>query len=146
MKRLAIMLLMLTLLLPVAVTTSFAQGTEQEIQQLKQMIEQNSKQNDELMKRIEQLESEKATNQVKMDKFMIDQENKDMKYDGIMTFFDAIDLGFYVDTTYQYVFNRGVTNSLQLRSLYPDNQQFAINAFTISVAKTPTMEGGHTLG
>lgn len=135
-------LMMLTLLLPVAATSSFAQSTEQEIQQLKQMIEQNSKQNDELMRRIEQLESEKAATQTKMDKFITEQEDKNLKTDGLMTFFDAIDLGFYVDTTYQYVFNRGVTNSLQLRALYPDNQQFAINAFTISVSKTPTMEGG----
>jgi cell division protein FtsL len=144
MKRLTIMLLMLTLLLPVASTSSFAQSTDtqQEIQQLKQMIEQNSKQNEELMRRIQQLESEKAANQVKMDKFISEQENKNTKYDGVMSIFDAIDLGFYVDTTYQYVFNRGATNSLQLRSLYPDNQQFAINAFTVSISKTPTMEGG----
>ena len=35
-----------------------------------------------------------------------------------------------------------LTDSLQLRALYPDNQQFALNAFTISVSKTPSMEGG----
>ena len=142
MKKLTLMILMLTLLLPVGSIPSFAQSTEQEIQELKQMIEQNSKQNDELMRRIEQLESEKAATQVKMDKFITDQEDKDLKYDGLMTFFDSIDLGFYVDTTYQYVFNRGLPDSLQLRALYPDNQQFALNAFTISVSKTPSMEGG----
>src|SRR3990167_4393074 len=113
MKKLTLMILMLTLLLPVGSIPSFAQSTEQEIQELKKMV-----------------------------KFITDQEDKDLKYDGLMTFFDAIDLGFYVDTTYQYVFNRGLTDSLQLRALYPDNQQFALNAFTISVSKTPSMEGG----
>jgi len=142
MKKLTVMILMLTLLLPVGSLPSYAQSTEQEIQELKQMIQQNSKQNEELMRRIEQLESEKAATQVKMEKFMMEQEDKDLKYDGLMTFFDSIDLGFYVDTTYQYVFNRGLTDSLQLRALYPDNQQFALNAFTISVSKTPSMEGG----
>ncbi|HVY55740.1 MAG TPA: outer membrane beta-barrel protein [Thermodesulfobacteriota bacterium] len=106
------------------------------------MIEQNRKQNEELMKRIEQLESEKAASEVKMEKFMTRQEEKNQKTDDLLSFFDSIDLGFYVDTTYQYVFNRGVTNSLQLRALYPDNQQFALNAFTISVSKVPSLEGG----
>ena len=142
MKKLTLMILMLTLLLPFGSLPSYAQSTEQEIQELKQMIQQNSKQNEELMRRIEQLESEKAATQVKMEKFMMEQEDKDLKYDGLMTFFDSIDLGFYVDTTYQYVFNRGLTDSLQLRALYPDNQQFALNAFTISVSKTPSTEGG----
>ena len=139
MKR---MILMLALLLPVGSIHSFAQGTEQEIQELKKMIQENSKQNEELMRRIEQLESEKAATQTKMDKFITEQEDKNLKTDGLMTFFDAIDLGFFVDTTYQYVFNRGVTDNLQLRALYPDNQQFAFNAFTVSVSKTPSMEGG----
>lgn len=142
MKRLTIMLLMLTLMLPVAVISSFAQSTEQEIQQLKQMVEQNRKQNEELMKRIEQLESEKATTQVQVDKFITEQEKKNTSYDDLLSMINSINVGFSVDTTYQYVFNRGATDSLQLRSLYPENQQFAINAFTISISKTPTLEGG----
>ena len=143
MRKLTLALLMLTLLLPVGSIPSFAQSsTQQEIEQLKQMVEQNQKQNEELMKRIEQLETEKAQSEVKIEKFMTEQQDKDLKYDGLMTFLDSIDLGFSVDTTYQYVFNRGVTNSLQLRSLYPDNQQFAINAATLSISKTPSLEGG----
>lgn len=121
--------------------TSYA-ASDQEVQELKEMIEQNRRQNELLMQKLEQMEAEKAASQVEVQKFMAEQEEKDVKYDGILTFFDAIDLGFYVDTTYQYVFNRGSTNDLQLRPFYADNQQFAINAFTISVSKTPTMEGG----
>lgn len=121
--------------------TSYA-ASDQEVQQLKEMIEENRRQNELLMQKLEQMEAEKAASQVEVEKFMAEQEEKDVKYDGILTFFDAIDLGFYVDTTYQYVFNKGTTDDLQLRSLYPDNKEFSINAFTISVSKTPTMEGG----
>ncbi len=45
MKKLTLAILMLTLLLPVGSIPSFAQSTEQEIQELKRMVEQNSKQN-----------------------------------------------------------------------------------------------------
>jgi hypothetical protein len=142
MKRFTIMFLILTAISYLCLDKSYAQSSEMEIQQLKQMIQQNSKQNEELMRRIQQLESDNAAKDAEFEKFISAQEAKDLKYDGIMTFFDSINLGFSVDTTYQYVFNRGVTDSLQLRALYPDNQQFALNAFTISVSKTPTMEGG----
>jgi hypothetical protein len=142
MKRLTILFLVLTLISPLVSVSSHAQSRDQEIQELKRMIEQNSQRNEALMNKIEQMESEKAVNQLKVEEFMVKQEGKDQKIDGFLSFFDTIDLGFYVDTTYQYVFDRGATSDLQLRSLYPDNQQFAINAFTISVSKTPTLEGG----
>ena len=54
---------------------------------------------------------------------------------------DAIDLGFYVDTTYQYS-SADTDDELGFRTLYPDNKEFNINAFTLSLSKTPTMEGG----
>jgi hypothetical protein len=142
MKRLTILFLVLTLISPLVSVSSHAQSRDQEIQELKRMIEQNRQQNEALMNKIEQMESEKAVNQLKVEEFMVKQEEKDQKIDGFLSFFDTIDLGFYVDTTYQYVFDRGSTNELQLRTLYPDNEQFAINAFTISVSKTPTLEGG----
>lgn len=140
MSRLTLFLVAFLTVAPLGFTSYAA--SDQEVQQLKQMIEENRRQNEMLMQKLEQMEAEKAASQVEVQKFMAEQEEKDLKYDGILTFFDAIDLGFYVDTTYQYVFDRGATNDLQLRSLYPDNQEFSINAFTISVSKTPTMEGG----
>ena len=97
------------------------------------MVEQNRQQNEELMNKIQQMEADKAATQVQVEELSTKQEDTDLKIDGFMSFFDAIDIGFYVDTTYQYVFDRGSRNDLQLRSLYPDNEQFAINAFTISV-------------
>lgn len=138
MKRLTILFLALTLLVPLGSLSANAQTT----QELKQMIEENRKQNEMLMQKIEQMEAEKAATQVQVEEIAIKQEDTDLKVNGFLSFFDAIDIGFYVDTTYQYVFDRGSTDELQLRSLYPDNEQFSINAFTISVAKTPTLEGG----
>ena len=140
MRRLILMLVAFLTVVPLSLTSYAA--SDQEVQELKRMIEENRRQNEMLMQKLEQMEAEKAASQVQVEKFMAEQEEKDVKYDGILTFFDAIDLGFYVDTTYQYVFDRGTTSDLQLRSLYPDNQEFSINAFTISVSKTPTMEGG----
>lgn len=140
MRRLMLVLVAFLTIVPLSLTSYAA--SDQEVQQLKEMIEQNRKQNELLMQKLEQMEAEKAASQAEVQKFMSEQEDKDLKYDGILTFFDAIDLGFYVDTTYQYVFDKGTSNDVQLRSLYPDNQQFSINAFTVSVSKTPTMQGG----
>lgn len=62
----------------------------------------------------------------------------------ITAFFKSIDLGFYVDTTYQYVFDKpdGADISDGSRPLYPENNSFSINAFTTSISKVPTTEGG----
>ena len=58
-------------------------------------------------------------------------------------FFKAIDITFYVDTTYQYVFDKpdGEDISDGSRPLYPENNSFSINAFTTSIAKVPTTDG-----
>jgi len=62
----------------------------------------------------------------------------------ITSFFKSIDFGFYVDTTYQYVFSKpdGADISDGSRPLYPENNSFTINAFTTSISKVPTLEGG----
>ena len=62
----------------------------------------------------------------------------------ITSFFKSIDFGFYVDTTYQYVFSKpdGADISDGSRPLYPENNSFSINAFTTSISKVPTLEGG----
>ncbi len=60
------------------------------------------------------------------------------------SFFKSINFGFYVDTTYQYVFGKpdGADISDGSRPLYPENNSFTINAFTTSISKVPTLEGG----
>jgi len=62
----------------------------------------------------------------------------------ITAFFKSIDFGFYVDTTYQYVFSKpdGADITDGSRPLYRENNSFTINAFTTSIAKVPTLEGG----
>ncbi len=142
--RLLFVLVMGVMLVPLHAVDSMAdsESQAQQIEELRRAVEENRKQNEELLRKIDQLEAEKATQDVKMEEFITKQEEKDQKYDGVLTFFDSIDLGFSVDTTYQYVFDRDTSNSIQLRSLYPDNNEFSINAFTISVGKTPTMGGG----
>lgn len=54
----------------------------------------------------------------------------------------GIDVGFSVDTTYQYIFDRDVGDgNIVERGLYPEHNDFSIDAFTVSIEKTPTMEG-----
>lgn len=62
----------------------------------------------------------------------------------VAAFIDSITLGIYVDTSYQYVFDKedGADIDDGSRPLYQENNSFSINAFTISLDKTPTMEGG----
>jgi len=54
----------------------------------------------------------------------------------------GIDVGVSVDTTYQYIFDRDVGDgSIVERGLYPEHNDFSIDAFTVSIEKTPTMDG-----
>lgn len=59
-----------------------------------------------------------------------------------MDFLEGIDLGFSVDTTYQFIFDREVKDGdIIERGLYPEHNDFSIDAFTLSIEKVPTMEG-----
>lgn len=71
------------------------------------------------------------------------QEDKD-EVEAMAAFFKSINFGFYVDTSYQYVFDKpdGTDIDDGSRPLYRDNNSFALNAFTISMEKTPSIEGG----
>ena len=66
------------------------------------------------------------------------------KKKALFNFFESIDLGFYVDTTYQYVFDRDSGEEIGdgSRPLYRDNNSFDLNVFTITLAKEPVLEGG----
>jgi len=72
------------------------------------------------------------------------QEDKD-DLNAIVAFFRSVNLGFYVDSSYQYVFDKpeGADISDGSRPLYPENNSFSLNAFTVSLEKTPTLEGGN---
>jgi len=141
MMRLSCLLVAGIFLFLLSFSHSYADSSEQ-IEELKEMIEQNRKQNEALMQKIEELENNRAADQQKLQELTVERQEEDEKLQGLVTFFDSIDLSFYVDTTYQYVFDKRASDDVQLRPLYPENEQFSINAFTISLGKTPSMDGG----
>ena len=55
---------------------------------------------------------------------------------------ESIGLGFSLDTTYQYVSNGEVGGDIPTRGLYPEHNDFSIDAFTLSLEKVPTVGEG----
>ncbi len=55
---------------------------------------------------------------------------------------ESIGLGFSLDTTYQYVSNGEVGEGIAERGLYPEHNDFSIDAFTLSLEKVPTSGEG----
>lgn len=51
----------------------------------------------------------------------------------------SIGLGISLDTTYQYVSNGEVGEGIAERGLYPEHNDFSIDAFTLSLEKVPTV-------
>jgi len=140
MRKLLKRLFLGVLVLPLISTGSWAKTQQEQIDELKRMIEQNQKENQELRQKLEQIEAERATEKMKVEEFITKEEKKDEELSTLYNIFKRIDLGFSVDTTYQYVFNHPENEPIQLRSLYTEDNQFAINAFTITLAKTPVMD------
>lgn len=54
----------------------------------------------------------------------------------------SIGLGVSLDTTYQYVSNGEVGDGIVERGLYPEHNDFSIDAFTLSLEKIPTVGEG----
>ena len=54
----------------------------------------------------------------------------------------SIELGVSLDTTYQYVSNGEVGGDIPERGLYPEHNDFSIDAFTLSLEKVPTVGEG----
>lgn len=57
---------------------------------------------------------------------------------------ESIGLGFSLDTTYQYVSDGEVGEGIGERGLYPEHNDFSIDAFTLSLEKVPTVDEGVT--
>ena len=55
---------------------------------------------------------------------------------------ESIGLGFSLDTTYQYVSDGEVGEGIATRGLYPEHNDFSIDAFTLSLEKVPTVGEG----
>lgn len=124
-------------LCPASALKAHAQSMKEQIQELKMMIEQNQRENEELRQRIQQLESQKAADEKRVDDLYVKQQEQDAELDGVLKLWKSLKLGFYLDTTYQAAFHQPNDQDILLRSLYPDQNQFNINAFTISLSKDP---------
>ncbi|NIP39212.1 MAG: porin [Candidatus Dadabacteria bacterium] len=66
---------------------------------------------------------------------------EDADVTGLLKMFESISVGFYLDSTYQYSFNEPDSGDIGARSLYPEDNEFNLNAFTLSFEKTPTADG-----
>ncbi len=55
---------------------------------------------------------------------------------------ESIGLGVSLDTTYQYVSNGEVGEGIAERGLYPEHNDFSIDAITLSLEKVPTVGEG----
>jgi len=152
MKTLILKLAVVGLILcPYLSIESNAQSHREEMNELKRMIEENRRQNEELMRKLEQLEAERGTEKQKikqmeveraqekekMEEFIATQERNDQAVDGLLKLWSSLRLGFYVDTTYQAAFHQPNDQDILLRTLYPDQNQFNFNAFTLTLAKDP---------
>ena len=54
----------------------------------------------------------------------------------------SVELGVSLDTTYQYVSNGEVGEGIAERGLYPEHNDFSIDAITLSLEKVPTVGEG----
>ena len=52
---------------------------------------------------------------------------------------NSIGIGFSLDTTYQYISDGEVGEGIAERGLYPEHNDFSIDAFTLSLEKVPTV-------
>ena len=87
-------------------STTYGENVNEQIDELKKMVLENQKQSQELMKRIEELETqEQAQEEIIVElkerkDVVIDEDTKEL-----LSALSAIDFGFYVDTSYHYDFN-----------------------------------------
>ena len=104
-------------LCPASALKAHAQSMKEQIQELKMMIEQNQRENEELRQRIQQLESQKAADEKRVDDLYVKQQEQDAELDGVLKLWKSLKLGFYLDTTYQAAFHQPNDQDILLRSL-----------------------------
>jgi hypothetical protein len=129
-------------LLPFAAAESQAQSQQQQINELKKMIEENQKQNQELQRKVEQLESERAAEKMNAEELMLKEEKKDEEGKAFLDFIKTIKPSFYLDTAYEYNFNNPRSGINNLRVFDVDANEFDLHLFQLAFKKTPTTEGG----
>ncbi|MER3446438.1 MAG: hypothetical protein C4291_06115 [Candidatus Dadabacteria bacterium] len=121
---------------------SGAKTQQEQIDELKQMIEENQRQNQELQKRLEQLESERTGEKMKLEELKAKEEEKGAVSD-LTNFLKSIKPGLYIDTSYEFNFNNPKSSNNQLRIFDTEHNAFNINLAQIYLERIPTIEGGY---
>lgn len=142
MKKIMGVMLIGLFLVTFVTAESNAQTQQEQIDELKQMFEENQNKNQELQKKIEQLESERATEKMKAEELMVAEEKKDEGGQAFLDFIKSIKPSFYVDTAYQYNFNNPRSGLNQLRVFDVEHNEFDLHLFQLAFKKTPITEGG----
>lgn len=68
-----------------------------------------------------------------------EEENKESR---LLDFLKSIEVGFYLDTSYEYNFNKPESGNNSLRIFDQDHNDFNIHMFWLSFKRTPSLEGG----
>src|ERR1700737_682526 len=114
MKKLMKVLVIGVFLLSFVSTRAGAETQQEQIDELKQMIQENQRQNQELEKKVEQLESERAGEKTKLEELKAKEEEKGAVSD-LTNFLKSIKPGLYIDTSYGFNFNNPKSSNNQLR-------------------------------
>jgi len=129
-------------LLAFVTSESKAKTQQEQIDELKQMVEENQKQNQDLQKKIQEMESQRAADQMKTEELVKEDEKKDEESQAFFDFIKSIKPSFYLDTSYGYNFNNPRSGTNSLRIFDTDHNDFNIHLFQLAFKKTPTTEGG----
>lgn len=141
-KRILTIMLVGVFLLQFLSAESKAKSQQEQIDELKQMIQENQKQNQELQNRIQEMESQRAADQMKAEELMAKEEKKDEEGQAFLDFIKSIKPSFYLDTSYEYNFNNPRSGNNSLRIFDTDHNDFNIHLFQLAFERTPTTEGG----
>lgn len=142
MKNILVTVAIGVLLLPFFSMNLEAKTQEEQIDELKRMIEENRRQNQELQRKLEKLESERAEEKAKVEEIMAKQEKKDEESQVFFDFIKSIKPSFYIDTSYEYNFNNPKSGINSLRVFDREHNSFNVNLFQLAFERTPTTEGG----
>src|SRR3990170_7902555 len=85
---------------------------------------------------------EEFTGEEKPEKEAAKEEEEKGAVSDLVNFLKSIHVGFYIDTSYEYNFNRPQDEQNQLRVFDMDDNEFNLHLFQLSFRRTPTTEGG----
>ena len=145
MRKLIKVLVIGVFLLPVLSVGSRAETQQEQIDELKQMIEQNQKQNQELQRKVEQLESERAAENKKLEELKAEEPKAKEEEKGAVSdltnFLKSIKPGLYIDFAYVENFNNPQSQNNQMQVFDTRANSFWFDLAQLYLERTPTTEG-----